>query len=83
MKYQQSFLGSKSEFADFIKKTIPELFSGNLKVDGKGVTIPTDKDLDYKIKLDDSEEGGAFSLKVSWDNEVNTMTEEDLGIDVD
>ena len=68
MRYQEANVGSKAEFGDYIKKIVPELFAGRLAVEGKTVTIPADVDLDYKIKYDESDEGGSVTIKVSWDN---------------
>ncbi|NLD47263.1 MAG: transcription initiation factor IIE, partial [Clostridiaceae bacterium] len=70
MKYQQDYLGSKADLAEFVKKIIPELFSSKLVIEGKNVSIPNDRDLDYKVKVDEDEAGGSFSLKVSWNNEL-------------
>ncbi len=69
MKYQESFFGTKSEFGEFIKKAVPELFSGRLTVEGKPVYLPSDKDLDYKVKFDEDEQGGSVTIKVGWQNE--------------
>lgn len=69
MKYQEAFTGSKSEFGDYIKKAVPELFAGKLVVEGKPVAIPVGNDLDYKVKYDEDEQGGSFTIKVSWENE--------------
>lgn len=69
MKYQETYLGTKAEFGDFIKKAVPELFSGRLTVEGKAVSLPSDKDLDYKVKYDEDEQGGSISIKVGWKNE--------------
>ncbi len=69
MKYQEAFTGSKTEFGDYIKKAVPELFAGKLVVEGKPVTIPVGNDLDYKVKYDEDEQGGSFTIKVSWENE--------------
>ncbi|MCX7708232.1 MAG: amphi-Trp domain-containing protein [Clostridia bacterium] len=66
MKHQASFTGNRAEFADFLKRAIPDLFGGRLEVEGKRVAIPADKVLDYKIKADEDEFGGSFSLKVAW-----------------
>jgi hypothetical protein len=79
MKYQEGFVGSKNDFADFIKKMVPQLFSSRLVVEGTEVTVPSDRDLDYKMKYDTDEAGGSFTLKVSWDNapDVEVNTEED------
>ncbi len=68
MKYQEANIGSKAEFGDYIKKIIPDLFAGRLAVEGKAVTIPADVVLDYKVKYDESEEGGSVTIKVAWDN---------------
>ncbi len=68
MKFSESNTGSKAEFADYIKKIVPDLFAGRLAIEGKTVTIPSDTDLDYKVKFDESDEGGSVSIKVSWDN---------------
>jgi amphi-Trp domain-containing protein len=71
MKYQESYLGSKAEFGDFIKKAVPELFAGKLVVEGKTVGLPTEADLDYKVKFDEDEEGGSITFKVSWEKASN------------
>ena len=83
MKYQQDFVGSKAEFADFIKKTIPELFAGRLNVEGRNVVLPGDRDLDYKLKFTEDEDGGAFNLKVSWENAVAEDDDDELHLEVD
>ncbi|MGI6667895.1 MAG: transcription initiation factor IIE [Acetivibrionales bacterium] len=68
MKYQESFIGSKAEFGDYIKKAIPDLFAGKLVVEGKQVTLPSDTEFDYKVKYDEDESGGSVTFKVSWEN---------------
>lgn len=68
MKYQETYLGSKAEFGDYIKKAVPDLFAGRLAVEGKAVTLPADTDLDYKVKYDEDEQGGSVTIKVSWEN---------------
>lgn len=68
MKYQETYLGSKAEFGDYIKKAVPDLFAGRLAVEGKSVTLPADTDLDYKVKYDEDEQGGSVTIKVSWSN---------------
>lgn len=69
MKYQETYLGSKTEFGDYIKKAVPDLFAGRLAVEGKSVTLPADTDLDYKVKYDEDEQGGSVTIKVSWENQ--------------
>ncbi|HOM01428.1 MAG TPA: amphi-Trp domain-containing protein [Acetivibrio sp.] len=82
MKYQEDFFGTKTEFADFVKKVVPELFAGKLAVEGKTVAIPADRQVDYKIKYSEDEEGAALTLKVSWDFET-AAEEEQIELDVD
>jgi amphi-Trp domain-containing protein len=68
MKYQQDFLGSRREFAEFLKKTMSDMFTGVLKVEGQTVSIPSDRELDYKIKYNVDEDSGSLAIKVTWDN---------------
>ena len=68
MKYQETYLGSKAEFGEYIKKAVPDLFAGRLAVEGKAITLPADTDLDYKVKYDEDEQGGSVTFKVSWEN---------------
>ena len=77
MRYQDAFLGSRAEFGDFIRAAIPDLFAGNLVVEGTPVTLPEDTDLDYKVKYDDDTEGGSVTIKVSWDKEIAEEEEEE------
>ncbi|ABN52314.1 MAG TPA: amphi-Trp domain-containing protein [Hungateiclostridium thermocellum] len=83
MKYQEDFFGTKTELADFVKKVVPELFAGKLTVEGKNVVIPSDRQVDYKIKYSEDEEGAAVTLKISWDFETATEEEEEEGIELD
>lgn len=82
MKYQESFSGEKAEFGAYIKKVVPELFSGNLTVEGKKVSIPADAVLDYKIKHDEDEAGGSVTIKVAWDNSTDDDEDEEDTIEV-
>lgn len=80
MKYQDTSTGSKADFAEFIKKVVPELFGGRLAVEGKTVSLPSDTELDYKTKYDIEETSGSFTIKVSWDygtedNDVDVETD--------
>ena len=82
MKYQESTLGKRSDFANYIKKIVPELFGNRLSIEGQTVAIPSDADLEYKVKYDDDETGGTFTLKVSWDNESEEEAE-DIEVDTE
>lgn len=77
MKYQETYLGSKAEFSDFVKKTVPDLFNGKLVVEGKNVALPRDTELDYKIKYDEDGQGGCVTLKVTWEKESEVEIELD------
>lgn len=77
MKYQNSFFGGKVDFADFVKKAIPDLFGDRLEVEGKRVTLPADNELAYKVKFDEDEFGGSVTLKVSWETGVREEEEEE------
>ena len=75
MKYQQDFFGSRNEFSDYLKKTLTEIFSGNLTVEGQTVVIPSDRDLDYTVKYGVTEDGGSLTIKATWDTTVETEEE--------
>lgn len=81
MKYQENFTGQKADFADYIKKVVPELFGSRLAVEGKTVTIPSDNPLDYKVKYDEQETGGSISIKVSW--EFPGKEDDEVEVDTD
>ena len=81
MKYQSEFTGTKTDFAEFIKKTIPDLFGGRLVVEGKTVSIPNDLDLDYKVKTAEDEAGGSVTIKVSW--EIPGAEDEEVEVETD
>jgi amphi-Trp domain-containing protein len=80
MKYQETGVGQKADFAEFVKKVIPELFGGRFAVEGKTVTLPSDTELEYKTKYDVEEQSGSFSIKVSWDYATD---EEDVEVETD
>ena len=68
MRYQEDFNNSMDEFKRFFNTMIQQLFTNTLIVEGETVNIPTDRELDYKLKYDVDEEGRSFTFKVSWDN---------------
>lgn len=39
MRYQDAFLGSRTEFGEFIRAAIPDLFAGKLRVEGQIVEL--------------------------------------------
>jgi len=73
MRYQDAFVGSVDEFAEFVKRAIPDLFAGSLVIEGRQISIPADAEIDYKVKYDDDLDGCSVTIKASWDK----VTEED------
>lgn len=70
MKYQENFNDSMDEFKKFFNTMIQQLFTNALKVEGETVNMPTDRELDYKMKYSVDEDSCTFAFKVSWDKEV-------------
>lgn len=71
MKYQENFSNSMDEFKRFFNTMIQQLFTNGLTVEGETVMLPTDRELDYKLKYDVDETSRSFAFKVQWDNEVH------------
>lgn len=71
MRYQENFNNEMDEFKRSFNTMIQKLFTNTLNVEGETVVIPTDRELDYKIKYDVDEEGCSFGFKVSWEKEVH------------
>lgn len=71
MRYQENFNESMDEFKRSFNTMIQQLFTNTLKVEGETVVIPTDRELDYKMKYDVDEESCSFGFKVSWDKEIH------------
>jgi hypothetical protein len=70
MRYQENFNNPMDEFKRFFNTMIQQLFTNTLKVEGETVNMPSDRELDYKMKYAVDEESRSFTFKVSWDNEV-------------
>lgn len=70
MRYQESFNQSMDEFRMSFNTMIQKLFTNTLAVEGETVIIPTDRELDYKIKYDVDEQNCSFTIKVSWEKEI-------------
>lgn len=77
MKYQETYMGSKAEFGNYIKKAVPELFAGKLTVEEKTVNLPSDVNLEYKVKYDEDEQGGSVTIKVAWEKETLELNLDD------
>lgn len=70
MQYQETYTEFDPKILDLIKKTIPASFASALRESGTALDFPQDRELEMKLKYTVSEEGGKFSLKLSWDNEA-------------
>jgi hypothetical protein len=77
MKYEESYTQFDSGLLELIKRAIPSSFASGLKASGTELYFPQESELEMKLKYDVSEEGGKFSLKLSWDNESEENDEED------
>jgi hypothetical protein len=61
-----------------IKRAVPETFLKKLKMEGRDLEFPQDRELELKVKYDIDDDGGSFTLKISWDNdEFDEDNEED------
>jgi hypothetical protein len=78
MQYQESYAQFDTGLLDLIKKSIPVSFAN-----GAGLEFPQDREIELKLKYEVTEEGGAFSLKFSWDNDLGEEEEEEDDADED
>lgn len=70
MKYQEGLNCDANEFRNQFNAMIQNLFAGCLKVEGENVIIPTDRELDFKMKYDINEKDCSFGFKISWAKEL-------------
>lgn len=83
MQYQESYTEFDPGLIELIKKTVPPSFANALKANGTELDFPQDRGLELKLKYDVGEEGGKYTLKLSWDNETGESDEEDNDEDED
>lgn len=76
MQYQESYTQFDPGLLELIKSAIPASFASALNASGIVLDFPQERELELKLKYDVSEEGGAFSLKFSWDNDSEEDDEE-------
>lgn len=70
MRYQEGLNCNANDFRNQINIMIQNLFAGVLRVEGENVVIPTDRELDFKMKYDINEKDCSFGFKISWDKEL-------------
>ena len=76
MKYEENFTELKVDVVDLIKKAVPDSFISKLQEGGVKFEFPQDREFEFKVKYDVTEEGGSCALKVSWDNLFEEEAEE-------
>ncbi|NLV51087.1 MAG: transcription initiation factor IIE [Clostridiales bacterium] len=76
MKYEETYAQFDPGLLDTVKRAIPASFADNLKSSGIEF-VPDDRELELKVKYDVREEGGAFSLKFSWDYDPGDADEDE------
>lgn len=79
MKYQEKYIGSREECYTSLRDLFSNLVKGRLEVEGIAVKVPEDKELEYKIKYEDTPEEGQVAIKISWSylEEVEEEEEEE------
>lgn len=68
MKYQNEFLGSRSDCRDNLKGVFNDIFAGSLVVEGQTVVLPGEDDLEVKVKYSTDVAGNSLTIKISWEN---------------
>lgn len=66
MKYQEKYIGNKEECFTSLRDLFSNLVKGRLEVEGIAVKVPDDKELEYKVKYEDTPEEGQVAIKISW-----------------
>ena len=77
MKCQEKGIGSKSECVDYLRSIFSKLSKDQLVVENEEVSMPDDKELEYKVKYEDDEQEGSLSVKISWSNSEEEEEEEE------
>jgi len=77
MKYEEDFADISDDVLSLIQTAIPDSFIAKLKDAGLVFAFPSDRELQYKVKYDISEFGGACSIKIAWDGDVEEEDDED------
>ncbi len=75
MKYRETLICSKEEVVQNLMQVVSQLSRNKLMVESVAVEIPSDKELEYKVKYENDEYEGQLSVKVSW---VNAERPEDM-----
>jgi len=68
VKYQDKYVGSQSEIYAQLRELPKQFMQNTIVVETESATIPTDKELVYKVKYESDEYEGALAIKISWRN---------------
>lgn len=77
MKYQDKYVGTQSEIFNLLNGFARQFMQNTIVVGSERAVIPTDKELEYKIKYENDEYEGALAIKISWVNSEEEPEEEE------
>lgn len=78
MKYQDKYVGTQSEIFNLLNGLSRQFMQNTIVVGTERAIIPTDKELEYKIKYENDEFEGALAVKISWVNAEEEPEEEEV-----
>jgi len=69
MKYEYGELltTSSSKVGQDLNKLFTNLLNGHLKIEGQSVLLPSELDLEVKVRYKVTPEDDAFSVEISWE----------------
>jgi amphi-Trp domain-containing protein len=76
VKYQDKYVGSKDEVFALLRELPKQFVQDTIVVETERAAIPTDKELEYKIKYENDDYEGALAIKISWVNAEEEPEEE-------
>lgn len=77
MKYQDKYVGTQSEIFNLLNGLSRQFMQNTIVVGTERVLIPSDKELEYKIKYENDEYEGALAIKICWVNAEEEPEEEE------
>jgi amphi-Trp domain-containing protein len=77
MKYQDKYVGSHAEIFAQLRELPKQFMQNTLVVETESAAIPTDRELEYKIKYENDEIEGSLAVKISWMNAEEEEEEEE------
>jgi len=78
VKYQDKYVGTQSEIFNLLNGLSRQFMQNTIVVGTERAIIPTDKELEYKIKYENDEFEGALAVKISWVNAEEEPEEEEV-----